>query len=60
MTHLEITFTNNNVLSIDYEGEMDLHKLGTDYLSFNDIWVNLANVLFIRKKNVLFIRKKEE
>lgn len=52
MTHLEIVFTNGNVLSIDYEGEMemDLHKLGTDYLAFNDIWVNLVNVLFIRKK----------
>ena len=50
MTHLEITFTNNHVLSIDYEGEMYLHKLATDYLAFNDIWVNLSNVLCIRKK----------
>ena len=50
MTHLEITFTNNHVLSIEFEDDIDLHKLQTDYLSFNDIWVNLSNVLFIRKK----------
>lgn len=50
MTHLEITFTNNNVLSIDYEGEIDLHTTNGHYVAFGDIWVNLSNVLFILKK----------
>lgn len=50
MTHIEIRFTNDNVLNFDYEGEIDLHTINGHYMAFDDMLINLANVLFIRKK----------
>ena len=50
MTHIEIVFTNDKCLSFDYMGDIDLHSIKGGLLIFDDMCINLSNVLYIRKK----------
>lgn len=50
MTHIEITFTNGSTLSFDYKGDIDFHSIGSGVICFDDMYINLSNVLYMRKE----------
>lgn len=49
-TKIEVYFVDGVTVSFDVHSDVDLHKITGQYLAFDDLFINLANVLFIKKK----------
>ena len=50
MSKFEIHFVNGAILNVDVPCDVDLHRITGQHLVFNNLFINIGNVLCIRKK----------
>lgn len=46
----EIAFKDNIRINFNSDADVDLNEITGGYMSFDDLFINLTNVLYIKKK----------
>lgn len=50
MCNLKIHFVNGTILDIAVPCDVDLHTISDHYIAFNNMFINVSNILYIEKK----------